>query len=71
MLLPTLDQPWNAAGSRLDRRFLGGRAGRHPLPQQSIGSLFPPYQPWVLPTDPSPFTSSPLLGSCDRCLGEG
>lgn len=30
MLLPALDQPWNAAGSRLDRGFLGGRVGRQP-----------------------------------------
>lgn len=70
-MLPTLAQPWNAAGSRQERCFLGGRGGKHPLPQQSMGSLFPFYQAWVLLSDPSPFTSSSLPGSCDRCLGEG
>lgn len=67
--MPTLAQPWNAAGSKCDSRTLG--EGGVPLSPQSMGSLFPLYQAWVFYTDPSPSLPPPSQEAVTGVWGRG
>lgn len=68
-VIPTLAQPWNAAGSKCDSCTLGKGGG--PLSPQSMGSLFPLYQAWVFHSDPSPSLPPPSQEAVTGVWGRG